>query len=112
MAWNLLVANGGSLLVREYAKSLSDFGHLLGDSVGPKGIAITAVKLKGFFDGPWYFNTKFVGPLKKVSGAFSCRCNNSVTFPQHMRYPPVKGWFAVNAHGHGIFCGLKWMGFL
>ena len=27
-----------------------------------------------------------------------------------MRYPPVKGWFVVNAHGHGIFCGLKLMG--
>ncbi len=73
MAWNFLVANGGGLPVGEYVKSLLDFGHLLGDSVGPKGIAIMTVKLKGFFDGPWYFNTKFVGPLKKASGAFSHR---------------------------------------
>ncbi len=73
MAWNLLVANRGGLPVGEYVKSLLDFSHLLGDSVGSKGIAITAVKLKGFFDGPWYFNTKFVGLLKKVSGEFSHR---------------------------------------
>jgi hypothetical protein len=73
MAWNLLVTNGCGLPIREYVKSLSDFGHLFGDSIGPKGIAIMAVKLKGFFDGPWYFNTKFVGPLKKASGVFSHR---------------------------------------
>ena len=73
MAWNLLVAHRGGLPVGEYVKSLPDLGHLLGDSVSPKGVAITAVKLKGFFDSPWYFNTKFVGPLKKASGAFSHR---------------------------------------
>jgi hypothetical protein len=73
MAWNLLVTNGCGLPVGEYVKSLSDFGHLLGNSIDPKGIAITAVKLKGFFGGPWYFNTKFLGPLKKASRAFSHR---------------------------------------
>ncbi len=73
MTWSLLVTNGCGLPVREYVKSLLDFGHLFGDGIGPKGIAIMAVKLKGFFDGPWYFNTKFVGPLKKASGAFSHR---------------------------------------
>jgi hypothetical protein len=66
MAWNLLVANGGGLPVGEYVKSLLDFSHLLGNSVDPKGIAIMAVKLKGFFDGPWYFNTKFVGRLNSL----------------------------------------------
>jgi hypothetical protein len=40
-----------------------DFSHLFGNSISPNGVAILAVKLKGFFNGPWYFNTKFVGPL-------------------------------------------------
>ncbi len=71
MTWNLLVTNGCSLPIGEYVKSLLDFGHLFGDSIGPKGIAILAVKLKGFFNGSWYFNTKFVGPLKKASGALA-----------------------------------------
>ncbi len=61
MTWNLLIANGCGLPIGEYAKSLSDFGHLFGNSISPKGIAILVVKLKGFFKGPWYFNTKFVG---------------------------------------------------
>ncbi len=73
MTWNLLVTNGYGLPIGKYVKSLLDFGHLFGNNIGPKGVAITAVKLKGFFDGPWYFNTKFVDPLKKASGAFSHR---------------------------------------
>ncbi len=64
MTWNLLVTNGCGLPVGEYVKSLLDFGHLFGDSIS-KGIAITAVKIKGFFDGPWYFNTKLWVRLRK-----------------------------------------------
>ncbi len=63
MKWNLLIPNGCGLPVGEYVKSLSDFGHFFGNSISPKSIAILAVKCKGFFNGPWYFNTKFVGPL-------------------------------------------------
>jgi hypothetical protein len=63
MTRNLLIPNECGCPVGEYIKSLSDFGHLLGNHISPKGIAILVVKLKGFFDGPWYFNAKFVGPL-------------------------------------------------
>ncbi len=63
MTWNLLITNRCGLPVGEYVKSLLDFGHLFGNSISPKGIAILAVKLKGLFNGPWYFNTKFVGLL-------------------------------------------------
>ena len=73
MAWNLLIPNRCGCLVEEYIKSLSDFGHLLGNHISPKSIAILAVKREGFFDGPWHFNAKFVGPLKIASGASSHR---------------------------------------
>jgi hypothetical protein len=54
MTWNLLITNGCGRPVREYVKSLLDFGHLFGNSISPKGITILAVELKGFFNGPWY----------------------------------------------------------
>jgi hypothetical protein len=50
VTWNLLITNGCGCLVGEYVKSLSDFGHLFGNSISPKGIAILAVELKGFFN--------------------------------------------------------------
>ena len=63
MTWNLLITNRCGCPVKEYVKSLSDFGHLFGNSISSKGITILAVKLKGFFNGLRFFNTKFVGPL-------------------------------------------------
>jgi hypothetical protein len=51
-----------------------------------------------------------VGPFKILaSRPFPDEGYDPVALLKNMGYPPVKGWLVVNADGHSILSGLKWM---
>jgi len=52
-----------------------------------------------------------VGPFKIAGCLFPDKGYNPVALLENIRYPPVKGWLVVNADGHGILGGRKWVRF-
>ncbi len=93
--------------IRENVEGDADLLHLLCNSIRPKGVAILAVQVKGFFNSLRHFYAKFVGPFDVAGSPFAEKGYNLVTLLQYMGSPPVKGWLVVNALGHCIFCGLQ-----
>ncbi len=60
MAGYLLVTKWRRLPIRQDTKGDTDVPHFLGNGVGPQGIAILYIKLKGFFNSFRQFNAKLM----------------------------------------------------
>ncbi len=103
MAGYPLVTNWRRLPIRQDLKGNTDFPHFLGNGLGPQGIAILFIKLKGFFNSLRQFNAKLMRSLQITRVPLSHKRNDAVSFLKDRWYPPVKGWFMVNAKYLCIF---------
>ena len=84
MAGDFLVSDRHGCPIGEDVESLSYFVHLLRNGVGPKCVAILAIKVNGFFNSLRHLNAEFESALQVSSGSFSNRRDDPVTLLQHM----------------------------
>ena len=112
VAGYFLIANRHSLPIKEDPESSADVLHFLSNDVGPEGVAILLIKLRGFLDDLRHLNAKFVGPFKKLWILLFHKQDNLVPLFKDMRDPPVESWFMVDANDFGIFGGFNGVGFL
>ncbi len=80
MAGYLLVTNWRRLPIRQDTKGDMDVPHFLGNGVGPQGIAILFIKLKGFFNSFRKFNAKLMRSFQITRVPLSHKRYDAVSF--------------------------------
>ena len=107
-----LIANRHRLPIKEDFEGNTNILHFISNGVGPKGIVILLVKLKGFFGSLMHFNAKCMGPFKISWIPLLHKRYNSVPLFEDMTHPPVACWFVVKSYDFSIFGSLNGMRFL
>ncbi len=105
MAWDLLIPNRRNMAIRKDLEGNANLLHFLCNRIGPEGVDILAVRVKGLFNGLWHFDAKLVGPFEIASHPFLNKGYDLVALFQNMWNPPFKGRLMVYAKGHSILSG-------
>ncbi len=80
MAGYLLVTNWRRLPTRQDTKGDTDVLHFLGNGIGPQGIAILFIKLKGFFNSLRQYNAKVMHSFQIMRVPLSHKRDDAVSF--------------------------------
>ena len=83
----------------QYLEGYLHTRHFLFDCIVPESVPVLFINFKRTSYCLGYFNTKLMGAFNVtlVDG-----CDDTIPFPQDVRYPPRKGRHAINAVSYGI----------